>query len=148
MTSSRSRARRSSHWLVDEIRGNVAIVFDADNGALRRLELPASERGGNTVSAWLAALHLANVLGLAYRIFVCAPGVAVTMLSVTGVYIWWRKRRAPKMVGGAPRRRGRTWRARRRAGKGCPLAAFMRVRFRSNLTFAFLSGGVRSEMGR
>jgi len=28
------------------------------------------------------------------RIFVCALGLAITMLSVTRVYIWWKKRRA------------------------------------------------------
>jgi ABC-type multidrug transport system permease subunit len=33
---------------------------------------------------------------LAYRIFVCALGLVIAMLSVTGVYIWWKKRRAQK----------------------------------------------------
>ena len=42
------------------------------------------------------ALHMANVFGLPYRIFVCALGILITMLSVTGVYIWWKKRRAQK----------------------------------------------------
>jgi uncharacterized iron-regulated membrane protein len=79
---------------VNEVRGGVTIVFDGDDGALRHLELPTSERSGNTVSAWLAALHLANVFGLPYRIFVCVLGVVITMLSVTGVYIWWKKRKA------------------------------------------------------
>lgn len=35
----------------------------------------------------------AEVFGLPYRIFVCGLGIAIAMLSVTGVYIWWKKRR-------------------------------------------------------
>ena len=34
----------------------------------------------------------ANVFGLPYRIFVCILGLVITMLSLTGVYIWWKKR--------------------------------------------------------
>ena len=37
---------------------------------------------------------MADVFGLAYRIFVCVLGLVITMLSVTGVYIWWKKRKA------------------------------------------------------
>jgi uncharacterized iron-regulated membrane protein len=43
---------------------------------------------------WLIALHDANVFGLPYRIFVSALGLVIAMLSVTGVYIWWKKRKA------------------------------------------------------
>ena len=50
---------------------------------------------GNTVSNWLRALHFANVHGwLAYRILVCILGLVITLLSVTGIYIWWKKHRA------------------------------------------------------
>jgi uncharacterized iron-regulated membrane protein len=63
-------------------------------GALRHLELPTGERRGNTISAWLSPLHLANGFGLPYRIFVCVLGLVITMLSVTGIYTWWKKRRA------------------------------------------------------
>jgi uncharacterized iron-regulated membrane protein len=30
------------------------------------------------------------------KIFVCMMGLVITMLSVTGVYIWFKKRRAAK----------------------------------------------------
>ncbi len=55
---------------------------------------PTGEHSGNTVSNWLRALHRADVFGLPYRIFVCVLGLIITMLSVTGVYIWWKKRKA------------------------------------------------------
>ncbi|MEI6457894.1 MAG: PepSY domain-containing protein [Pseudomonadota bacterium] len=45
----------------------------------------------------LTLLHLAQVGGMPVRILVCAVGGIVTMLSVTGVYIWMRKRRVQLM---------------------------------------------------
>jgi uncharacterized iron-regulated membrane protein len=39
------------------------------------------------------ALHMANVWGLPYKIFVCVLGLVIVMLSATGVLIWWKKRR-------------------------------------------------------
>jgi len=76
---------------VDNTRGGVTVMFNGDNGALQSLELPVGQHSGNTISAWLSVLHLGNVFGLPYRIFVCVLGFAIAMLSVTGVYIWWKK---------------------------------------------------------
>ena len=49
-----------------------------------------------TVENWLLALHMVNdpVDYLPYRIFVVFVGLIITALSVTGVYIWWKKRKA------------------------------------------------------
>jgi uncharacterized iron-regulated membrane protein len=74
--------------------GSTSVYFDAYSGELRALSLPTGRRAGDTVTSWLAALHMANVFGLPYRIFVCLLGLVVVMLSVTGVYLWWKKRRA------------------------------------------------------
>jgi uncharacterized iron-regulated membrane protein len=70
------------------------VLFDAYDGELVTLSMPTGRRSGDTVTSWLAALHMARVFGLPYRIFVCVLGVAVATLSVTGVYIWWKKRTA------------------------------------------------------
>ena len=51
---------------------------------------------GNDVSAWLHDLHVARPFGLAYQIFVFIIGLVITLLSVTGVYIWWKKRSVRK----------------------------------------------------
>ncbi len=93
---------RSSRDIRDKA-ARTYIYFDADTGALRLLELPSGQYNGNTVTAWLAALHMADVFGLPYRIFVCALGLAIALLSVTGVYIWWKKRQARRLS--ASRRR-------------------------------------------
>lgn len=75
-------------------RYTTQVLFDADTGALRLVLLPSGQYAGNTISNWLYALHMANVFGLPYRILVCVMGLIVTMLSITGVYIWWKKRRS------------------------------------------------------
>jgi uncharacterized iron-regulated membrane protein len=82
---------RSSRDIQDR-RGRTTIAFDANNGELKVLQLPTGQYNGLTVTMWLNALHDANVFGQPYRIFVCILGLAITMLSVTGIYVWWKKR--------------------------------------------------------
>lgn len=73
--------------------GQLRVVIDAVSGAQKMLLLPSGQYNGNTITVWLAALHMANVFGLPYRIFVCLLGLTIVMLSVTGVVIWLKKRR-------------------------------------------------------
>ncbi|MBX3630044.1 MAG: PepSY domain-containing protein [Nitrosomonas sp.] len=86
---------RSSRDIQDR-RGGTSVFFDADTGAFKLLLLPTGQYNGNTVTSWLYALHMGNVFGLSYRIFVCITGLIVVMLSVTGILIWSRKRRVQK----------------------------------------------------
>jgi uncharacterized iron-regulated membrane protein len=83
-----------------DIRGNgwdTSVWVDADTGALRDVGLPSGLHTGNTVTTWLWALHYADVRDwLPYRMLVFAAGLVISMLAVTGVYIWWRKREARK----------------------------------------------------
>jgi uncharacterized iron-regulated membrane protein len=46
------------------------------------------------ITYWFAQLHTAAVLGVPMKLFVCAMGLVIATLAVTGVYIWWRKRAA------------------------------------------------------
>lgn len=86
---------RSNREIDDRSRRyTTQVLFDADTGALKLVLLPSGQYTGNTISNWLYALHMANVFGLPYRIAVCVMGLVVAMLSVTGVYIWWKKRRS------------------------------------------------------
>lgn len=74
--------------------GGTQVMFDGNTGDHVWTALPTGQYSGNTVTNWLFALHLADVGGMPYRIFVFVLGIAVAVLSVTGVVIWWRKRRA------------------------------------------------------
>lgn len=89
-------AVRSSLDIQDK-RGRTRVFFDADTGEFRLLLLPTGQYAGNTATSWLFALHEANIFGLPYRIFVCLLGLAIVMLSVTGVVIWLKKLRARKL---------------------------------------------------
>ncbi len=84
---------RSSKDIQDK-RSRTSVFFDANSGELKLALLPSGQYSGNTVTTWLAALHIANVFGLPYRIFVCVLGLAIVMLSVTGIIIRMKKRAA------------------------------------------------------
>lgn len=84
---------RSSRDIQDK-RGRTRVFFDANDGTLKLVLLPTGQFTGNTITSWLIALHDANVFGLPYRIFVSILGLCIAMLSVTGVYVWWKKRQA------------------------------------------------------
>ncbi len=76
--------------------GSTTVTFDGDAGTFVKLHQPTGEHAGNTVDSWLYALHMARVFGRPYQIFVCVLGLLIVMLSVTGVYIWLKKRNARK----------------------------------------------------
>jgi uncharacterized iron-regulated membrane protein len=86
---------RSSRDIQDR-RGTTRVFFNADTGAFKLLLLPSGQYTGNTITSWLYALHMGNVFGLPYRIFVCIIGLIIVMLSVTGIIIWSKKRYAQK----------------------------------------------------
>jgi len=77
----------------------TSLWLDGTTGALVKLDLPGGQHAGNTLENWLRALHFADVRDwLIYRVLVCALGLIITLLSVTGVYIWLKKRRARGFV--------------------------------------------------
>lgn len=84
---------RSSRDIASRL-ASTSIAFDAYTGEFVMLNLPTGWKSGATLTTWLRALHTANVFGLPYKLFVCVLGLVVAMLSVTGVYIWWKKRAA------------------------------------------------------
>ncbi len=87
------RVRTNRSFPDDKI---VTLFFDGDTGAFYRNLGTREEHFGNTVTNWLRALHMISdpVDYLPYRIFVVAIGIVIAMLSITGVYIWWKKRKA------------------------------------------------------
>jgi uncharacterized iron-regulated membrane protein len=81
---------RSSRDIGDKS-GSTSIFFDSHSGELKTLSLPTGQRSGVTLTTWLVELHTANLFGLPYRIFISILGLVIVMLSVTGVYVWWKK---------------------------------------------------------
>ena len=82
---------------------STSLWLDGNSGALVELDLPSGRHAGNTVEAWLRALHFADWRdSLAYRTVVCLAGVVITALSLTGIYVWYRKRQGRRARRQAP----------------------------------------------
>ncbi|MYM83333.1 PepSY domain-containing protein [Duganella sp. FT50W] len=81
---------------VARVNGVTRVIFDANTGEFRGRWLPSGAAAGDTLRSWLTLLHRAAVGGLLgglpIKLIISAAGVAVSILSVTGVLIWWRKR--------------------------------------------------------
>lgn len=76
--------------------GITQLWLDGNSGAFVANYLPTGQKAGDTVTYWMQTLHMAKIWGLPYKIFVCLMGLVVTMLSVTGLYIWIKKRRTAR----------------------------------------------------
>ncbi|WP_343584773.1 PepSY-associated TM helix domain-containing protein [Herbaspirillum sp.] len=74
--------------------GNAWLYFDADTGAYAGGRIPGSGSAGDIFLQAQFPLHSGRILGLPGRILISFMGALVAMLSVTGVVIWVRKRRA------------------------------------------------------
>lgn len=81
---------------ISERLAESSLYIDGDTGEVRGFNARTGEHTGETITSWLVALHFGAVRlgGLPYRIFVCMTGVVVALLSVTGVWIWLKKRPA------------------------------------------------------
>jgi uncharacterized iron-regulated membrane protein len=79
---------------IDARLAQTTLGFDGA-GRVLAFQAPTGQHAASTLTSWIIALHFGAVreLGLAYRIFVCVFGQLVAALSVSGVWIWWKKRR-------------------------------------------------------
>jgi uncharacterized iron-regulated membrane protein len=82
---------------VGEKYGGTTVAIDAYTGAFHGFQAPTGGKGGDTATTWLLELHMANVFGLPYRLLVFVAGIAIAILTVTGIVIWLRKRRAGRL---------------------------------------------------
>lgn len=96
--------------------GRTNLWFSGVDGRLVRFTAPIEGSAADKTTRWFEMLHMAQVFGLPYRIFVSMLGLAVAALSVTGILIWMRKRSA-RLLG--KRRAPRS----RKLAHGVPAAA-------------------------
>ena len=82
-------------------RVTTMVTFDAASGALVSHYIPTGEAAGDTATTWFLTLHLADIGGWPYKLATTLLGGVIVLLSVTGVYVWWRKRRGRQSQGGA-----------------------------------------------
>jgi len=85
--SVRSSRDVSQRW------GSTQVFFDGQSGIYRGMWLPSGVASGDTIQSWLTSLHMAALGGVAFKSFISLVGLATAMLSVTGLVIWWKKRK-------------------------------------------------------
>lgn len=73
--------------------GNPWLYFDGPDGRFLGVEEPGKGSAGDIFMQAQFPLHSGRIIGLPGRILVSMLGLAVAMLSVTGVVIWARKRK-------------------------------------------------------
>lgn len=74
--------------------GHKRLFFDARDGRNLGERLPWNGTAADIFVQAQFPLHSGRILGLPGRILISVMGVVVALLSVTGVYIWWKKRNA------------------------------------------------------
>ncbi|MEZ0247504.1 MAG: PepSY-associated TM helix domain-containing protein [Methylophilaceae bacterium] len=74
--------------------GNAWLYFDGQDGRFISALVPGTGGAGDIFMQAQFPLHSGRILGLPGRILVSFMGLAVAVLSVTGIVIWARKRTA------------------------------------------------------
>lgn len=77
----------------------TSVYFDSQQGRLVGFDAARGISTGNTITSWLNGLHFGQVFGAWYSAFVSLMGLGVVALSVTGAWIWLKKRRSRERSG-------------------------------------------------
>jgi len=77
--------------------GASSITVNARDGSIEKINFAYQNAPfGHKADQWLSTLHMGHIshgVGhLAYQIFLALIGLAVAVLSGTGVYLWWKGR--------------------------------------------------------
>lgn len=72
--------------------GHRRLFYDAQSGALLGNRIPWTGTAGDLFSQAQFPMHSGRILGVGGRIMISLMGIVVALLSITGIYIWWKKR--------------------------------------------------------
>ena len=76
--------------------GASSITVNAATGKVEKVNFGYQSSFGNKIDQWISTLHMGHIshgVGhLAYQIFLALLGLAVAVLSATGVYLWYKGR--------------------------------------------------------
>lgn len=68
------------------------LYYDGRDGRLLGDRVPWQGTAADVFVQLQFPLHSGRILGMPGRILMSVMGLLVAMLSVTGIYIWWKKR--------------------------------------------------------
>ena len=78
---------------------DTSVLVDGNTGQLRSVDLARGQHLGNSIFNLLWGIHFADLRDwLPYRILVCLFGLFLSVISYTGVYIWWKKRKTRQLA--------------------------------------------------
>jgi len=77
--------------------GGTWLLLDGTTGKFAGINIPTGQNAGTSLNSWIFALHMVMIWGMPFKIFVCVVGILIAMVSITGVYIWLKKRRARRL---------------------------------------------------
>jgi uncharacterized iron-regulated membrane protein len=81
----------------------VIVVFvDQYLGKILEKRDPKDYSIGETITVWMHSLHEGAGFGIIYQIAVCLVGLSILLFSITGVSLWWIKRKAKRLSLGLP----------------------------------------------
>lgn len=69
-------------------KGLTTVFFHASSGRQLATWLSTGTASGDTIRSWISTLHMASMCGWPFKLLLCAMGVMVAALSVTGVLVW------------------------------------------------------------
>jgi uncharacterized iron-regulated membrane protein len=79
--------------------GNPWLYFSAADGSPAGADVPGTGSAGDLFLQAQFPLHSGRIIGTTGRVLMTMLGIAIATLSVTGIVLWWRKRRARRTVG-------------------------------------------------
>jgi uncharacterized iron-regulated membrane protein len=88
--------------------GLATVYVDAADGAVQGVRDRGAGKPGDVVADLVFPVHSGHIAGLPGRVAIALTGLVVAGLSVTGIVIWWKKRRARASTGRKPRSDNRT----------------------------------------
>ena len=74
--------------------GNTRVTVDGSTGRILRVRDPLRARAGDAFLDWQFPLHTGEAFGTAGRIVITLVGLAPAAFLVTGLAMWWQRRKA------------------------------------------------------
>ena len=74
----------------------TTVWISGTDGRRLAYRLPTGVDAGSTFTTWTQQFHFATMFGTAHQLLVALVGLLTAGLSLSGVWIWWRKRRRLK----------------------------------------------------
>lgn len=66
-------------------------VYLKSNGEFLQIYQVGEGTAGDIITDWQFALHSGQAFGLLGRLIIFMAGIAISIISITGIIIWWRK---------------------------------------------------------